>query len=281
MADVVLLDGFFVTVHALAAHEALKVHEVTVKFRTVDAGEFRLIANRHAAAAAHARAVHHNRVEGNDRMNAEVTRRVGHALHHDDRTNRRNLRNFLAAVHESLYSIRDKALDAVRTVIRRHEDFVRHGLHLIFHNKDVFILCPHNGNDLIAGFLHSTRNRIRRGNADAAAHDNHRAVELLDFRRTPQRTDEVKDIIAFIQGRQLHRRSPDGLKDNQDAPRLAVIIGNRQRDAFALLIDAQHNELTGLRFFRDTRCLDVHRVDIRRPFLFFQDLKHGSLSYYI
>ena len=126
--------------------------------------------------------------------------------------------------------------------------------------------------------MHSARNRIRRRNANSAAHDDHRAVELPDLRRMAKRPDEVAQAIPHLHGRELHRRSANDLEHDEDAPRLAVEIRDRQRDALPLLIDAQDDELPRLRLLRDARRIDLHGVDIRGKLFLLQNLVHGSSS---
>ncbi len=57
---------FLFAVNLLTLHDGIPVDKEGVEFRTVDAGELDLVAKLDAAAAAHAGAVDHNRVEAGD-----------------------------------------------------------------------------------------------------------------------------------------------------------------------------------------------------------------------
>ena len=57
---------FRLAVHRIALHEHVEIHEVRVELRAVDAGELAFAVHQHATAAAHPRAVNHDRVQAYD-----------------------------------------------------------------------------------------------------------------------------------------------------------------------------------------------------------------------
>ena len=59
-------------VGGLTSGELVEVDQVAVELGAVDTGELGLPADRHAAAAAHAGAVDHERVQRDDRLDAVV-----------------------------------------------------------------------------------------------------------------------------------------------------------------------------------------------------------------
>ena len=86
VAHVVHRRAFLGLEGAHALEHEIPVDLMGVEFGTVDADELRLAADGDAAAAAHARSVDHDRVEGGDRLHAERLRRERAELHHDGRT---------------------------------------------------------------------------------------------------------------------------------------------------------------------------------------------------
>ena len=69
-------------VGGLAPGELVEVDQVAVELGAVDAGELGLAADGDAAAAAHAGAVDHDRVQRDDGLDAVLAREVGDGLHH-------------------------------------------------------------------------------------------------------------------------------------------------------------------------------------------------------
>src|ERR1035438_4322420 len=72
------LDGLalVVAVHGVALHEYLEVDLGSVELGTIDAGELALVAEQHAATAAHAGAVNHDGVEADHGLDAQRRRHV-------------------------------------------------------------------------------------------------------------------------------------------------------------------------------------------------------------
>src|SRR5436190_23121675 len=64
-------------IHGVALREHLEVDRVRVELRTVDACELRVAVRVDATAAAHSRAVDHDRVETDDRLDFPFARDVG------------------------------------------------------------------------------------------------------------------------------------------------------------------------------------------------------------
>ena len=62
---------FSVTIDTVAAHEFVIIDLMSVKVRAIDTSKLHLAANRDATAAAHAGAVNHDRVQRDDRFDAE------------------------------------------------------------------------------------------------------------------------------------------------------------------------------------------------------------------
>jgi hypothetical protein len=77
--------GFLVAVGGQTVHQLGEVDQVAVELGAVDAGELGLVADRHAAAAAHAGAVDHDRVERDDGLDAVRAGHLGDGAHHRHR----------------------------------------------------------------------------------------------------------------------------------------------------------------------------------------------------
>ena len=63
---------------------------------------------------------------------------------------------------------------------------------------------------------------------------------------TAQRAHKVVDAVAHVQAVQLHGGAADDLEDDLHGTGLAVVTGDRQGDALAVLKRADNDELTGL-----------------------------------
>ena len=100
-------------------------------------------------------------------------------------------------------------------------------------------------------------------------------LQTLDVSGLAEGADEVGQIIALIQRVELHGGATDDLEDDVDRAGLAVISGNGQRDALAVLGRAQDDKLAGLGLLRDQRSLDDHLGDGRVQRLLFDDLEHA------
>src|SRR4030042_2001794 len=85
-----------VKVDTLAGKEQVPVHLVSVKIRTINAGELGHAPHRHPADTAHPGAVHHYRVQANDGLDPKRFSGLGAELHHDTRTNGNDQVNLLA-----------------------------------------------------------------------------------------------------------------------------------------------------------------------------------------
>ena len=99
-----------VRIAAGAAHGLVKIDLVAVEIRAVHAGEFHFAADGQAAAAAHARAVHHDRVHGDDGFLAVFLRCQADEFHHDQRPNGDDLVEALATFQQLFERRGDVAL---------------------------------------------------------------------------------------------------------------------------------------------------------------------------
>lgn len=75
-------------------------------------------------------------------------------------------------------------------------------------------------------------------------------------------------------GAYLARRGADGLRDDRHAALRGVEIGNCERNALAVFVDAHDDELSGLCRTRYARCEDLHQPDAFREASFFKNGVH-------
>ena len=106
-------------------------------------------------------------------------------------------------------------------------------------------MAPEHGDDPVAGFLVGAGNRVAGSDAEASAHHDKGAVELFDVGGVAQGADHVQDGVALLKGRQEFRGGAYLLKVDVDGPGFPVPVGNRERDPFPVLVDTQHQELSG------------------------------------
>src|SRR5450830_165553 len=97
-----------------------EVHLVAVEFGAVDAGVFRLAVDRDAAAAAHARAVDHDRVERDGRLDGVWPSQLGAGPHHRYRTDGVDLID-ATGLTQLLESLGHEAVAAIAAVIGAHD----------------------------------------------------------------------------------------------------------------------------------------------------------------
>ena len=102
----------------------------------------------------------------------------------------------------------------------------------------------------------------------------HDRAEALDLRGLPERADHVADRVAGSEGVQQLRRLADALDDDRDVPALGVRVRDRERDALAVLVDADDDELAGLALARDAGGLDAEELDVGGEEACFDYLKH-------
>ena len=105
--------GFLLQVLAVPLDEQVEINLVSVEFGAVYAGELRSLSGEHPAAAAHAGAVNHHRVQAYDRLDLVRTRRLGDRLHHPRRANGQNQIDLPARLDQGLELVGHEPLASV------------------------------------------------------------------------------------------------------------------------------------------------------------------------
>ena len=82
-----------------------------------------------------------------------------------------------------------------------------------------------------------------------------------DVGRHAERPHDVGKLVAHLEMRELVRGLAHAHEDEAHPAFLGRPVRERQRDALAVLVDAQHEELARAALGRDARCLDAHLPD--------------------
>ena len=254
--------------------EEVEIDLVGVELGAVDAGELGSLGGEHAAAAAHAGAVDHHRVEADHRLDPVRPGRLGDRLHHPGRPDRQHEVDLPARLDQGLELVGHEPLEAVGAVVGRDQQLVADRADLLLEDHQLLVPRSDDRDHVVAGLLHGPGRRVGDRRADAAADHHHRAVEL-DVRGLAQRPDQVEDRIAGVQHVEQLGRLADALDDDRDRPLLRVGIGDGQRDALAVGVQPEDDELAGLPLPGDARRLDDEPLDIGREKLGLDDRKHA------
>ena len=169
VADVFSLFLFKRAVHHAAAHSLVKVNLKAVEFRTVHTGEFSLAAHGEAAAAAHACAVDHNGIHGNDGLDMVGFGCQGDKFHHNQRADGDDFVVLLAAFNQALERLGDNALLAVAAVVGHNDQLIGSRLEFILENEQILAAESDDGMHLAAQLVQLLRDWQSNGTAHAAA----------------------------------------------------------------------------------------------------------------
>ena len=248
---------------------------MAVEVGALDADETDFAAHEDAAAAAHAGAVDHDRVERNEGRDAEGLRRRRAELHHDRRADRDHAVGRVRALAQLLERRRHERFAAVGAVVRADDHLVRRGAHALFENEQLLGPRGQNARHVVAGGLHRLGDRVDRRHADAAAAQ-HDAAEFPHFAGHAQRAERVGERVADAEARQLHGRSADRLEDDGHGAGLFVRVRDGERDAFAeVVVDLDDEELAGLVLAGDVGGFESHFPHVGGKLFFEDDLVHG------
>jgi hypothetical protein len=217
---------------------------VAVELGAVHAGELGLPADGHAAGAAHARAVHHDRVQAHLRGHLEGLRGGGHELHHDHRPDGDALVDRLALA-DLLERVGDQPLAAVGAVVRGDDDLVAGGADLVLEDQQALRPRADDGDHLVARLVEGLGLGPDHRVADAPAHAADRAA-LLDVGRLAQGAGEVQDLLALLQVAQVVGGLAHLLHDDGSDAVIRPRLGDGQGDALPRLRHPEDDELAGL-----------------------------------
>ena len=107
--------------------------------RAVHAGKLGLAAHSQAAAAAHAGAVDHNGVHGDDALQPVLLAGLDDEFHHDQRADGDDQIILVAGGHQLVQSGSDHTLGAVAAVIGHNAQLVTAGVELVLEDEQILI----------------------------------------------------------------------------------------------------------------------------------------------
>ena len=113
------------------------------------------------------------------------------------------------------------------------------------------------------------------GQAHAAAEHDHAVA--LELGGVAERAGDVLELVTLVVGREHLGRLADDHEDELDPALLGVPAGERERDAFALLVRADHQELAGMGLLGHLRRLHAELEHLLRELRLFEDLVHADL----
>ena len=113
-------------VSAVAVNDSLKIHQVSVEFRTIHTSELDLVAHLHAAAAAHACAIDHNGVKADRGWDTIGLGEVRDSPHHEQRSDRKDVVKMLPRLEQHSQLVGDKTMQAERAIIGGEQQPITH-----------------------------------------------------------------------------------------------------------------------------------------------------------
>ncbi len=102
----------------LPQRQFVEIHRMTVEIRAIHARELHLSAHRYPARPAHPRAIHHDRVQADNRRNSERPGGLRARLHHRNRPDGHHFADVFMAAQHLCQRMGHEALTPVRAVIR-------------------------------------------------------------------------------------------------------------------------------------------------------------------
>src|SRR5699024_8172766 len=148
------------------------------------------------------------------------------------------------------------------------------GPEFVLQNDDVLAPEAYNDIHLATGLLETDCGGQGDGAADTAAHYAN-PLYPLGVGGLAQRTDEVLNVVSFVQRAQGVGGKAHFLEDDGDGALFPVIPGDGQRDPLSLLVHPENDELTGFGLFGDEGGLNFHQSDGRIQLFFSDNLIHN------
>ena len=253
---------------------------MTVKLRAVNACELDFAADQESAGTAHACAVDHYRVHGNDCGNAELLCELASKLHHDDRSDNDAVVVADTLIPELLEGNADVAVDSVRSVVSCEIKVLSDCLHLVFENKELLGPCTLDAVDFDAVVVEPLELVIYGSCSDASC-DEEDLLSLKFFNGkiakiggVSERAYNICKALALIHSAHSLGLSANCLVDDRDDALFAVEVANGKRNSLSVLISSYDQELAGHGLLCNERSFDLHEENLGTKHLLGNDLKH-------
>src|ERR1019366_9274033 len=249
-----------VAVGGQPVHQQVEVHLVPVELRAIDAGEQRLAADRHAAATAHARAVHHHWVERDDRADAQRLGQIDYRAHHGHWPYR--IDNIDAARRQRVFGgVGHKAMTPVTAVVGPDIPFPQPP-QLSLEDAPLLRTPADDAEHGDSATVQALGNGMHHSGADAAP-DAERAARGNQFRGVAKRSGDVGNGLARLQRDQLLGALAHRLDDQRNGARARVRVGDGQGNPLRALAPVHNDELAGLPDLRNAWGDDIQPRDVR------------------
>jgi hypothetical protein len=173
----------------------------------------------------------------------------------------------------------DKPLLSSRAIVGHDDELLeRQGAELVLQDEKLLVSSAEDDRDIVARLGHCTRDGIRDRSTHAAADDGD-TPEALGVRGNAERPDDIGKRITHAEVRQLMRCLADPHEDEADPAFLGRPVAEGERDALAVIVNAQHKELPGLRLASDCRCSNADLKDGIRELALVDDREHAMPAF--
>lgn len=231
-----------------------------VEERTVDADEAGLAANGQAAAAADARAIDDDGVEGHIDGDGLLLADLADGFHHGAGTDDHDAIDLLAG-QDLAQRIDGEALLTLAAVVGDDDELVAGLAHLIDDDQAVLRLGCHHAHDAVACLLHGAGHGEHADRAHTAADTDHRA-DLGNGVGGAERTDNVEDLIALGELAELGGREAGLLDHERQRPLLLVAIDDDEGDALAVDVGTHGDEVARTAAAGNLTILDDEAISV-------------------
>jgi len=168
-----------------------------------------------------------------------------------------------------------KRFAAIGTIVRADYELIGDGLHFILENQEILAAGSNNDDYAVAGFLEALGDGVKRGHPDAAADANH-GSEILNVRGLPQRSQQVGNLITYVEGGEVLGSFAHDLEDKLDPSLFLVGIRDGEGNTFAEIgVELEDDKLPGFAFARDVRRINPHLVYTLGKLFLFNNLVHA------
>ncbi len=231
-----------------------------VELGPVDAGELRLATHRDAASAAHAGSIDHDGIQAHNGVDRRRAGHLGAGLHHEHRADGDACGHIARRDHLGQH-LAHEALVTLGPVVGGNEDLVGDRLELLAQDDQVGAPGSDDRDHFDALAVQGLGDGVQGRRPEAAPHADAEAFDLLEAGRQAQRTGDVGDELALLQGAEPLAGGPHPLDDESDGPRIWVGVADGQWNALGSLGRAYDHELPGLAPLSDSWRLDVEPHD--------------------
>ena len=154
-----------------------------------------------------------------------------------------------SSLSRSTSGSRHQTFAPLAAVIRGDNVLVAHGGQPIRPEQQIFRAGALDGNDPLTRFMIGAGDGVNGGGSHTAG-DHHDRTMVADFRRLSQRTDQRVQFVTHLSLAESLRTGAHNHHDHGNGSRLAIEIGDGQRDALAHFVAHHHQELSRLRLAR-------------------------------